>query len=75
MPLTFNDKYKGFRKNGQILWENVFESTEPTLSHVVGLSHRFVETGLATILSQLQKVKPGESIDRRTGTTAFTIVQ
>lgn len=67
LPSILQDMYNGFMHDGGILWENVFNSTEPTLSHVVGLTQCHVESGLVTILSLLQKVKPGESIDRRTG--------
>ncbi|XP_047026200.1 gem-associated protein 2-like isoform X2 [Helicoverpa zea] len=67
LPTIFQDTYRDFMQDGEIQWMQVFESTEPTLSHVVGLSHGVVETGLDTILSILQRIKPGESIDRRTG--------
>lgn len=67
LPSIFEETYKDFLKDGEIQWEKVFESTEPTLSHVVGLTHNAIETGLETILSILQQVQPGQSIDRRTG--------
>lgn len=67
LPSMFEETYKDFLKDGEIQWEKVFESMEPTLSHVVGLTHNAIETGLETILSTLQQVQPGQSIDRRTG--------
>ena len=75
LPSIFQEAYQGLIKDGEILWKKVFESTEPTLRHVVGLTHNHIESGLDTMLSELQRVKPGESIDRRTGTDAYILIQ
>lgn len=68
LPSIFQETYKDFIVDDAIQWRQVFETTEPTLSHVVGLTHSVVEMGLETILSIMHRVKPGQSIDRRTGT-------
>lgn len=63
----FQNSYKEYLEDGVIQWAVLITSVDPTLSHVVGLTQPKVDPGLETILSLLQKVKPGQTIDRRTG--------
>ncbi|CAD0194851.1 unnamed protein product [Chrysodeixis includens] len=63
----FQSSYKEYLKDDVIQWQSLITNIDPTLSHVVGLTQPKVDPGLETVLSMLHKVKPGQSIDRRTG--------
>lgn len=48
-------------------WFKFFNTTESTLSTVIGTHQAFIDKGLVVLTNILDDVKPGDTIDRRTG--------
>ncbi|CAG9581593.1 unnamed protein product [Danaus chrysippus] len=48
-------------------WMNLFENKDPKLSCVLGLHHALLDHGLEILIEMLDKVKPGSTINYKTG--------
>lgn len=55
-------------------WEPLFDGEEPTMTHVVGVSQAILDEGLDILIERLETVKPGQTIDRKTGQLVTIIV-
>lgn len=54
------------RKDREECWKSLFNE-EPTMTHVAGISQFMIDIGLDVLTEQLSLVKPGQTVDRKTG--------
>lgn len=48
-------------------WKYFFSQNEPTLTTLLGLKHTILDLGLDSLIAMLNDVRPGNSIDHKTG--------
>lgn len=53
--------------NNVAAWKTLFAETDPKLSCVLGLHNAMLDHGLEVLIKLLDDVKPGSTIDRKTG--------
>ncbi|XP_049875545.1 gem-associated protein 2-like [Pectinophora gossypiella] len=55
-------------------WKQFFANSEPTMSCVLGLRNALVDNGLEMLIEILKEVKPGHSIEYRTGQWIYALL-
>ncbi|CAK1540162.1 unnamed protein product [Leptosia nina] len=56
------------------MWSNFFENHEPTLSCVLGLNYKILDSGLEYLIESLDNIQPGNTIPYRTGQWMYAIL-